>query len=234
MQASSRPLVVASVNNPEDLPSLERIELSEHCDVLEFRLDGLQETSTSASYIENCTVPTLITARCPNEGAFSDLKPDQRFEMIRIALGYANYVDLECETIANHGDHPALSDILKEINGSDTQLVASYHDFIGVPSESFLAAKLEIAKQQSAIFKLACTVETLADLTAFTRILSQLVESSHPFSAMGMGRFGMATRLTAASAGSVLNYGYLHSASVAGQWPAMSLKQALTRLPSQA
>ena len=44
---------------------------------------------------------------------------------------------------------------------------------------------------------------------------------------MAMGKFGRASRLLFATAGSVFNYGFLRQASVPGQWPAASLLLAL-------
>ena len=47
---------------------------------------------------------------------------------------------------------------------------------------------------------------------------------------MGMGEFGKVSRLALASAGSVLNYGYLGDAQLPGQWPAVELKRRLQEL----
>ena len=51
-------------------------------------------------------------------------------------------------------------------------------------------------------------------------------------SVMGMGRFGKISRLLFAQAGSVLNYGFLHSPQVTGQWPARLLKKRIEELLS--
>jgi 3-dehydroquinate dehydratase len=47
---------------------------------------------------------------------------------------------------------------------------------------------------------------------------------------MGMGVFGKLSRLVLGRAGSVLNYGYLDTVQVLGQWPAALLKQRLLEL----
>ncbi len=99
-----------------------------------------------------------------------------------------------------------------------------------MPDEATVDAKVTIAQQHNAIVKIACTVNTIDELSAWTDRLALLVKSNCPFSFMGMGNYGMATRITAASAGSTLNYGYLHQPSVPGQWPAESLKQSLSLL----
>ena len=44
---------------------------------------------------------------------------------------------------------------------------------------------------------------------------------------MGMGKFGKASRLALAKAGSVLNYGYLDCPNAPGQWEATELKRLL-------
>ncbi len=70
-------------------------------------------------------------------------------------------------------------------------------------------------------------VSTPADVA---RLLEFQSRQKMPLSVMGMGKYGKVSRLLFAQAGSVLNYGYLGSAQVAGQWPAVVLKQRIREL----
>lgn len=230
LSSLSHPLVVASVNSRSDLDALSSIDLPTTCDVVEFRLDGIDDSEKTSKTIAACVAPVILTARKPDEGAFSELSLSARLQLLQSHLKSDCYVDLECATLTSESANPELHVLLDAISTTNSQLIASFHDFSSVPDEATVEAKIAIARQHNAIVKIACTVNTIIELSAWTERLEQLLASSHAFSFMGMGSFGMATRLTAASAGSVLNYGYLTQPSVSGQWPAKSLKQTLALL----
>ncbi len=227
------PLVVASVNSPSDLTALPSIDLSRTCDVVEFRLDGIDNSPSTRENIAACAAPVILTARKPEEGAFAEVALPARLRLLQSNLKKECYVDLECATLAEEANNPELQNLLTKIATTNSQLIASFHDFVTVPDEATVDTKITIAQQHKAIVKIACTVNTVGELSAWTDRLAQLLASSCPFSFMGMGNYGMATRLTAASAGSRLNYGYLNQPSVPGQWPAKHLKQTLSLLARQ-
>lgn len=229
-RSPAHPLVVASVNSPSDLAALSSIDLSETCDVVEFRLDGIDDSPATRKSIAACATPVILTARKPDEGAFNAIALPDRLRLLQSHLKKKCYVDLECASLATEANNPELQDLLNQITTMNCQLIASYHNFTTVPDEATLDAKITIARHHKAIVKIACTVNTIDELSAWTQRLAQLLSSGYAFSFMGMGCYGMATRLTAASAGSVLNYGYLTQPSVSGQWPAKSLKQTLSLL----
>lgn len=226
----AHPLVVASVNSPADLAALSYVDLSETCDIVEFRLDGIDDTPATAETISSCAAPVILTARKHEEGAFADITLPDRLRLLQTHLKKHGYVDLECVTLADEARNPQLQTLLDQTTKMNVRLIASFHDFSSVPDEATVNENIAIAKQHHAIVKIACTVNTMKELSAWTNRLAQLVASDYPFSFMGMGRYGMATRLTAASGGSSLNYGYLNRASVPGQWPARCLKQTLSLL----
>lgn len=228
-RSPAHPLVVASVNSPKDLTALSSIDLAETCDVVEFRLDGIDDSAALEESIASCSAPVILTARKPEEGAFTSLSLAERLHLLSSHLKTDCYIDLECATLSNEA-HSELQDLLRQINATNSQLIASFHDFTTVPDEATIAAKIAVARHHNAIVKIACTVNSSDELCAWTQRLAQLLAASCPFSFMAMGYYGMATRLTAATAGSVLNYGYLSHPSVPGQWPAKSLKQALALL----
>lgn len=229
-RSPAHPLVVASVNSPSDLAALPSIDLSRTCDVVEFRLDGIDDSPARRENIAACAAPVILTARRPEEGAFAEIALPDRLRLLQFHLKKNCYVDLECVTLAEQVSNPALLSLLTLIATTNSQLIASFHDFVTVPDKATVDAKIAIAQQHNAIVKIACTVNTINELSAWTDRLAQLLTSSCPFSFMGMGNYGMATRLTAASAGSTLNYGYLSQPSVSGQWPAKFLKQTLSLL----
>ena len=210
-RSSAHPLVVASVNSHNDLAALPSIDLTATCDVVEFRLDGIDDSPDTREVIAECTAPVILTARKPEEGAFTKIALPERLKLLQSHLKKNCSVDLECATLAAGEMNPDLQNLLTQITATNSQLIASFHDFTSVPDEATVEAKITIARKHKAIVKIACTVNTIDELSAWTERLTQLMRSSCAFSFMGMGSYGMATRLIAASAGSVLNYGYLSS-----------------------
>jgi 3-dehydroquinate dehydratase-1 len=54
-----------------------------------------------------------------------------------------------------------------------------------------------------------------------------------PLAVMGMGPLGMSSRVLLANCGSVLNYGWLHTPNVPGQWAAIELAKILRQCLGQ-
>jgi 3-dehydroquinate dehydratase-1 len=109
-------------------------------------------------------------------------------------------------------------------------LIASHHDFHGGLSLGELRAlAARAADAGAAIFKVAVQVE---DPSAVAVLLEFLVtETRLPVAVMGMGRFGLVSRLAAAALGSRLSYGYLGDApQVPGQWPAALMRARIDEL----
>ncbi|QQL44519.1 type I 3-dehydroquinate dehydratase [Sulfuriroseicoccus oceanibius] len=226
------PRVVTTINNADDLAFARTADLPSLCDVLEIRLDGLQETPLELSELQSlhATTPLILTARREDEGAFSPMSDAARIDAIHQTLLQDAMVDLEFRTLNSTAKSPALTRLLEAMKNNGNTIVMSYHDFNGVPDEAQIRDHLACAREHRAITKIAATVNSTTQLQLWTERLAQLECSNQRFSFMGMGKFGMATRLIAASAGSELNYGFIQSASVPGQWPAKLLKATIAKL----
>ena len=109
-------------------------------------------------------------------------------------------------------------------------MIASFHDFDGMPSLRRLRARAGRACDHGAhVLKIAATVRTAGDLSILLEFLS--TEVRLPLALMGMGPLGRVSRLVLAAAGSVLNYGFLGgSPQVSGQWPAAQLRERIDEL----
>ncbi len=222
------PLVVASVNGPEDMRwarSAERI--ADHCDALEWRLDGLQDAPVAevAAALAACPVPALLTARHEGEGGFAPWPAEPaRLAAAAAHLAPGRLLDIEARSLQQAD--PAWRTLAARCHHEGVALVVSLHDFAGIPASATIAdaARAALAHKAS-VLKVAATARSLDEVVALAAVFR--AAAPLPVAVMAMGPFGLGSRLLFAQAGSVLNYGFLRSASVPGQWPAAELKRLL-------
>lgn len=217
-------LVVGSMADPGDLQSMPDQELATLCDLLEMRLDLLEDgflTGENRPWLKSSKLPLLFTARRPEEGGGGNLAAKQRESLLRDVLGEASLIDLE---VASLEEMPTLVEDLLE---HGLPWLASYHDFEQLPDPATLSRAATEAREAGAhVFKLAAH---LPDAASLARLLEfQLADHGVPVATMGMGPLAPASRLLCAQAGSVLNYGHLGGKPTApGQWSAKQLKRSI-------
>ena len=188
------------------------------CDVLEMRLDCLGRDILEKIELP---LPALFTCRRGDEGGSGSLPDHERSEILESALKFASAVDIEVRSLE------AMKNTVGLYSQKGIPVVASAHDFENVPKDSELEETVRRAVGGGAsVCKIAATPNSLDDVCRLALLL-QPGRFSIPMSVMGMGRFGRASRLLFAQAGSVLNYGYLTKATVPGQWPAEQLRRLL-------
>jgi len=215
------------VHRPEDLHRLATRPVSaEVCDLLEFRLDNLRDhldavdTAMAASEL-----PSLITARHPEEGGAGSLDDAERETLLRRFLPRAALVDVELRSL------PAMAGLVTEARNSGVAVVASRHDFEKPLPAADLETAIAAARAASAdVVKIAMTLHTLSDLCSLAQLTETIINDNYRVATMGMGSLGKVSRLVLAAAGSCLNYGYLGEPNAPGQWPAAELKRLITEI----
>ncbi len=217
--SSHQPLVVGSVGDARVLAG--KIPERE-CDIIELRLDALGSTAPVVNFAaeQGSLRPLLLTARHPDEGGFKAYSSTQRAELLQEFLPFGSLLDLELRSL------PDLGALWQEARQRGLLRVASWHDFDHCPSRSELQDTIAAMAEAGAdVAKCAFLLEKPADL----QCLAEAFEGAPlPLSLMGMGPLGPASRLLAASLGSVLNYGFLGEQPTApGQWPARLLVDGL-------
>ncbi len=214
------PLVVGTVHSLASLRLAATLKPGE-VDVLEYRLDALtDQLSALAVTMEKRKIPWLVTVRHPAEGGVSKLSSGERKDLYRFFLQHADLVDIELRSL------PDFEDILEEARQAGCGIVISNHDFKKTPPVVDLIARQKRAFAAGAdIFKIACATPTARELAKLLEFSARPTKGLR--SIMGMGRFGKASRLVLAEAGSVLNYGYLHQPNAPGQWEARELRRVL-------
>lgn len=190
-------------------------------DAFELRLDCLDPADTR-ELAASLAVPILATARDPREGGVGNLTGRDRAAWLTTSLEFANIIDIE---LANASEFETL---IRETHTYGIQVVLSHHNFSGTISlERALELAAEAKRFGADLFKLAVTPTRATELCA----LIALPESAPlPVATMGMGKFGKISRLACAAAGSALNYGWLETPNVQGQWSALELNARFAEL----
>jgi 3-dehydroquinate dehydratase I len=177
-------------------------------DMIELRLDllGADDPLQTIKAVRNATAkPIIATARLKTEGGMFQGSERERVDLLIKASCYADYVDVEL--LADLRDD-AIAKIKKPV-------IVSYHDFLGMPTDSELNGiyqEMKLAK--AAIAKIAVTPQTLLDNL---RILQFLLDADMPLCMIAMGKVGRHLRAVAPLYGSALAYGFVAQSTAPGQ-----------------
>ncbi len=218
-----KPLVVGSVVSLNQLACLQPIELSQQCDLLEVRLDGMagHEEALMIELDRFTDFPLLFTARAANEGGLIAMSSEDRGKLLLSVAERASWIDVELAS------YEKMESVIHEIRSQGVGLILSYHNFDDTPEEFALQRTVDLSEEAD-IVKLAVMHNNVDD---FARCIRVLKRNNRPVSLMGMGKLGAVSRLLYAQHGSVLNYGYLGDVPTApGQWPVQILKDAIAAL----
>ena len=170
--------------------------------------------------------PLVLTVRHPAEGGGTPgLDTAARRRLYARFLASASLVDVEVRSLR------ALAGIVREARAGGCGVVASFHDFRGLPPAARLREVVSRAIDAGAdVCKVAATLRTPGDLAA---LLDFLAAERHrlPLAVMGMGPAGRMSRPVLGASGSVLNYGFLgRRPQVPGQWPAAVLRERIDEM----
>ena len=184
--------------------------------------DGFEPNRRLWSHLES--IPLLFTARRKEEGGALASTAKQRTEWLAHCLDDAAAVDIEIASLNE------MADVVETLAERKIPLVASFHDFNGMPFREELTERLQLAREAgAAVFKAAAKLHSPDDLAALTNF--QRKDHGIAKALMGMGPLAPVSRLMCAQYGSVLNYGYLGQTPTApGQWSAARLKDAIGAL----
>lgn len=184
-------------------------------DYLEWRADFL------GTKIPKSKLPWVITARHPAEGGMNALSAESRRSALLTLLPHAAIVDIEVRSLSG------MKSVISSAHATGVRAVASFHDFKKTPTPSLLKDVIDRAADTGAdAVKIATFTRSASDVA---RLLDLWATSPLPLALMGMGPLGMASRLLFANCGSILNYGWLHSPNVPGQWSAVELKSLIQK-----
>jgi 3-dehydroquinate dehydratase/shikimate dehydrogenase len=201
-------------------------------DLVEFRVDQFFTGSTGedAVYERDAVValasaspiPCIVTCRpAGDEGGVFDGDEAARislFERLAIAAGDGEhpprYLDVELATLTRSAnvrqkillavDHP------EQLRDLRTSLVLSTHDFTGRPADLFRRLTRMREEPAAAVLKVAYLARSLRDNLD---LFDLLAEADRPTIALGMGRFGLMSRVLAPKFNAFLTFAALRASS---------------------
>lgn len=202
-------------------------------DLVEFRIDGWYtgqgddtalraEQDAAATLAAQSPLPCIVTCRSASEGGMYDGPEDARvslYERLGTAFGTLDdghtqhpprYLDFELAAYARSAnirrkinlavDHP------EQIRDVRTSLILSVHDFTGRPHD-LTRRLLDLRSHEAAkIHKIAWRARSLRDNL---EVFDLLHERDRPMIALGMGEFGLMSRVLAPKFGGFLTFASL-------------------------
>lgn len=188
-------------------------------DLVEYRVDELcsgdpGEAEVILALIRESPLPCIVTCRPTWEGGACDADDMTRVALFE-ALGTSDhppaYIDVELAAYtrsANLRQKVNLAiDHDKQTRDVRTSLVLSTHDFDGRPSDLTRRVLAMSAEHAAAVHKVAFRARSLRDNL---ELFDLLRDRSKPMIALGMGEFGLMSRVLAPKFGAFLTFASIH------------------------
>jgi 3-dehydroquinate dehydratase/shikimate dehydrogenase len=190
----SKPLLCVTVTAATTAELRQKRDAVADADLIELRLDTVSDPSVAGA-LAGRRRPVIVTCRPTWEGGEFKGAEDTRKQILAEALALgAEYVDIEWRA---HFD-----DLIAQTRGA--RIVLSAHDFHGVPID--LTARVHAMRSTGAeVIKVAATMTRLSDCVPLLDLGAQSARQSG-LVLIGMGPYGLATRVLAGRFGSLWSY----------------------------
>lgn len=208
----------------EDAHILERNR--NYISMAELRLDALDASELPAAkdFPRRAGLPLILTFRRKADGGLRSVPEKKRIAFLADAAqgGYA-YVDLEGDlrkADLRYEKEGARHDLEADLKARGVKIIRSFHDFKSVPDNIYdLIVKLS---KGGAIPKVAVTPHSVADVITLFRVKKE-IPLIKDMIVVGMGDWGVCTRILYKRIGSMLSY-CCDSSSGIGQIDAKTMK----------
>ena len=201
---------------------------AEHgADLVEYRVDqfvaGAEDAETVLTLVEVSPLPCIVTCRPSWEGGLYDGDEDERvalFERLGTADHPPAYIDAELAAYTRSANERQKLNLAVDHPGQQrdvrTRLILSTHDFEGRPSDLTRRVLAMQGEEAAAVCKVAFRARSLRDNLELFDILA---ERTKPTVALGMGEFGLMSRVLAPKFGGFLTFASLRdqAATAPGQ-----------------
>ena len=210
-------MICLTLSGPTILDNLKALNDNKDCvDICELRLDLLSpsEVCKAADFPSMVDIPVILTLRRVSDGGTCTLQEKARRSLLIETMknGGFSYVDIE--------DDVKKSDVEEAAHSLGMKVIRSYHDFEGVPADIF--SRVHSLASRGDVAKIAVTPHSTADVMTLFRINEEL--KSVPKIIIGMGEWGVATRILYKKMGSILTFGSNGKAVAPGMISARELK----------
>ncbi len=185
-------------------------------DICELRLDLLnpEEQAKASTFPSLVNIPVILTLRRVSDGGKCNLQEKARRSLLMETLkgGGFSYVDIE--------DDVKKSDVEECAHSLGVKVIRSFHDFEGIPADIF--SKVHSLSSRGDVAKIAVTPHSIADIMTLFRVNEELKDT--PKIIIGMGQWGVCTRILYKKMGSILTFGSNGVAVAPGMVSARDLK----------
>lgn len=187
----------------------------EYIDICELRVDLLdqKEQKRAKEFPSMVDIPVILTLRRVQDGGKCDLPERSRRDILLKALdGDFAYIDLEDDIKKN--------DVEIKARERGVKIIRSMHDFEKVPDDIF--SKIFHLSSRGDVAKIAVKLRSFSDVLTLFRIQEELAGVDKIV--IGMGEFGICTRILYKRLGSILTFASDDEVAP-GQIPPKALKQ---------
>lgn len=205
----------------EALRSIERAE-DAHADLIEIRLDCLEDYSKLADVAVHGKTPKIATCKLQSyHGKFAGTKTEQRQMLLCAAKNGFEYVDVDL-------NHSTLNETVNELKSLGAQPIVSFHDFAGTPNTAELNSVLESAIISGAsVSKIITTAKRIEDNLALLNFTSAASRKAK-IVCFAMGELGKVSRLLSPLFGGYFTFASLErgNETAAGQMTIQDMRAA--------
>ena len=190
----SKPLLCVTVTAATTAELRHRRDAVADADLIELRLDSVSDPDVAGA-LHGRRHPVIVTCRPTWEGGEFKGSEEERKQILADALKLgAEYVDIEWRA--------RFDDLIAEAGGR--RIVLSSHDYLGVPID--LTARMHAMRSTGAeVIKIAATLSSLSDCVPLLDLGAQSGRQGG-LVLIGMGPYGLSTRVLAGRFGSVWTY----------------------------
>ncbi len=177
----------------------------------ELRLDHLRadEQKIASSFPSTVDLPVILTFRRKSDGGECDLSEKERLQILyETAKGEYAYVDIE-EDVKKSDlkfKDPMIEqkvDFERSLRDRGVRIIRSLHDFTCVPADIY--GRISKLASKGDIPKVAVTPKSMIDVISLFRVHAELSDIKEKI-IIGMGEYGICTRLLYKKCGSMLSF----------------------------
>ena len=181
--------------NIEDVISVANDCIDKGADILEFRIDALENPNFNdiKKAIEEINFPMIATNRINTEGGSFKGSEEERIDLLYKCCNLVDYVDIELQSNDEY---------IKKIHETGVTTIVSYHDFEKTPQLDEINYIVEKEHELGDIAKVAFMPQNLEDTLTILAILSHFENTI----AISMGDIGSYTRVMASKFDSPITF----------------------------
>ncbi|MGA1400047.1 MAG: type I 3-dehydroquinate dehydratase [Phycisphaerales bacterium] len=194
-----------------------RLAASRGANLLEWRVDALAEDPQASNAIRRLVreapLPTIVTIRAASEGGLYDGDDTDRVSLIEAIATSGDaprYLDFEWASYSRSANLAQKIDLAVEHPGQvrpvETRLILSLHDLEGRPRDLLQQIAAMAHAPACALVKVAWRARSIRDNL---EMFDLLAERPRPMAAMGLGPFGLMSRVLSPKFGGFMSYAAL-------------------------